>query len=79
MKFQIWRKHYKLIKLGLLAAENICEDLQYVVKMDVMLSPGTTSHGITNVGRGRTPFHGPTFWESTGPKQGKSRVFKGFT
>jgi hypothetical protein len=53
--------------------------LQHVVKTDVMLSPGTTSLGITNVGRGRTPFHGPTFWESTGPRQGESGVFKGFT
>jgi hypothetical protein len=41
-----------------------------------MLSPGTTSLDITNVGRGRIPFHGPTFWKSTGPRQGKSRVFK---
>jgi hypothetical protein len=41
-----------------------------------MLSPGTTSLDITNVGRGQIPFHGPTFWKSTGPRQGKSRVFK---
>jgi hypothetical protein len=44
--------------------------------MDVMLSPGTTSLGITSVGRGRIPFHGPIFWKSTGLRQGKSRVFK---
>jgi hypothetical protein len=39
-----------------------------------MLSPGTTSLGITNVGQERIPFHGPTFWKSTGPRQGKNRV-----
>jgi hypothetical protein len=59
-----------------LAAENIRDDLQYVVKTDVMVSPGTTSLGITNVGRGRIPFHEPTIWKSTGPRQEKSRVFK---
>jgi hypothetical protein len=62
-----------------LAAENIRDDLQHVVKTDVMLNPGTTSLDITNVGRGWIPFHGPTFWKSTGPRQGKSRVFKDFT
>jgi hypothetical protein len=51
-----------------LAAENIRDDLQYVVKTDVMLSPGTTSLGIISVGRGRIPFHGPTIWKSTGPR-----------
>jgi hypothetical protein len=56
--------------------ENIRDDLQHVVKTDVMPSPGTTSLGITNVGREWIPFHGPTFWKSTGPRQGKSRVFK---
>jgi hypothetical protein len=65
-----------LLKLWFLAAENIRDDSQYVVKTDVMLSPGTTSLGIISVGRGRIPFHGPTIWESTGPRQGKSRVFK---
>jgi hypothetical protein len=55
------------------SGKNIRDDLQHVVKTDVMLSPGTTSLGITNVGRGRIPFHGPTFWKSTGPRQGKSR------
>jgi hypothetical protein len=44
-----------------------------------MLSPGTTSLGILNVGRGRIPFHEPTIWKSTGPRHGKSRVFKDFT
>jgi hypothetical protein len=53
------------------AAENIRDDLQHVVKMDVMLSPGTTSLGIISVGRGRIPFHGPTIWKSTGPRQGR--------
>jgi hypothetical protein len=62
-----------------LAAKNIRDDLQYVIRTDVMLSPGTTSLGITRVGRGRIPFHGPIFWKSTGPRQGKSRVFKDFT
>jgi hypothetical protein len=62
-----------------LAAENIRDDLQHVVKTDVMLSPDTTSLEITNVGWGWIPFHGPIFWKSIGPKQGKSRVFKGFT
>jgi hypothetical protein len=59
-----------------LTAENIRDDLQHVIMTDVMLSPGTTSLGIINVGRGRFPTHGPTFWKSTGPRQGKSRVFK---
>jgi hypothetical protein len=62
-----------------LAAENKHDDLQHFVKMDVMLSPGTTSLGIIGVGRGRIPFHGPTIWKSTGPRQGKSRVFKDIT
>jgi hypothetical protein len=53
--------------------------LQHVVKTDVMLSPGTTSLGIPKFGRGRIPFLGPIFWKSTGPRQGKSRIFKGFT
>jgi hypothetical protein len=61
-----------------LVAENIRDDLQHVVKTDVMLSPGTTSLDITNVGRGRIPFHGPTIRKSTGPRQRKSRVFKMF-
>jgi hypothetical protein len=59
--------------------ETKCDDLQQVVKMDVMLSPGATSLGIISVGRGRIPFHGPTIWKSTGPRQGRSRVFKDFT
>jgi hypothetical protein len=50
--------------------------LQRVVMTDVMLSPGTTSLGITNVGREWISFHGPTFWKSIGPRQGKNRVFK---
>jgi hypothetical protein len=62
-----------------LAAKNIRDDLQHVDKMDVMLSPGTTSLGIIIVGRGRIPFHGPTIWKSIGPRQGKSRVFKYIT
>jgi hypothetical protein len=62
-----------------LAAENIHDDLQHVVKMGVMLSPGTTSLRIISVGRGRIPFHGPTIWKSIGPRQGKSKVFKDFT
>jgi hypothetical protein len=41
-----------------------------------MLSPDTTSLEIISIGRGRIPFLGPTFWESIGPRQGKSRVFK---
>jgi hypothetical protein len=45
--------------LWFLAAENIRDDLQHVVKMDVMLSLGTTSLGIISIGRGRIPFHGP--------------------
>jgi hypothetical protein len=36
-----------------------------------MLSPGTTSLDITNVGRGWILLHGPTFWKSTGPEQGR--------
>jgi hypothetical protein len=44
-----------------------------------MLSPGTTSLGIISVSRGWIPFHEPTIWKSTGPKQGKSRVFKDIT
>jgi hypothetical protein len=56
--------------------ENKRDDLQQVVKMDVMLSPGTTSLGIISVGRGRIPFDEPTIWKSAGPRQGKSRVFK---
>jgi hypothetical protein len=59
-----------------LAAEFIRDDLQHVVKTDVMLSLGMTSFSIINVGRGRIPLLGPTFWESTGPRQGKSRVFQ---
>jgi hypothetical protein len=43
---------------------------------DVMLSPGTTSLGIINVGRGQFPTHGPIIRKSTGPRHGKSRVFK---
>jgi hypothetical protein len=62
-----------------MAAENIRDDLHYVVKTDVMLSPGTTSLGIISIGRGRIPFHGPTISKSTGPRQGKSRAFKDFT
>jgi hypothetical protein len=62
-----------------LAAENIRDDLQHVVKTDVMLSPGTTSLGIISVGRGRIPFHEPIIWKSTGPRQGKSRLFKDIT
>jgi hypothetical protein len=50
--------------------------LQHVIKTGVMLSPGTTSLDIINVGRGWIPFHGPIFWESIGPRQGKSRVSK---
>jgi hypothetical protein len=49
----------------------LSDDLQHVDKTDVMLSPGTTSLGITNVGRGRIPFHGPIFWKSIGPRQGR--------
>jgi hypothetical protein len=62
-----------------LAAENIRDDLQHIVKSDVMLSPSTTSLGIISVGRGRIPFHEPTIWKSTGPRQGKSRVFTDIT
>jgi hypothetical protein len=62
-----------------LAAENIRDDIQHVVKTDVMLSPGTTSLGIISIGRGRVPFHEKTIWKSTGPRQGKSRVFKDIT
>jgi hypothetical protein len=72
-------KTLQTIKVMVLAVENIRDDLQHVVKTDVMLSPGTTSLGIISVGRGRIPIHGPTFWKSTGPRQGKSRVFKDFT
>jgi hypothetical protein len=59
-----------LLKLWFLAAENKCDDLHYVVKTDVMLSPGTTSIGIISVGRGRIPFHEPTIW---GRAQGQDR------
>jgi hypothetical protein len=45
--------------------------LQHVVKTDVMLSPGTTSLEIISIGRGRIPFHGPIFWKSIGPRQGR--------
>jgi hypothetical protein len=69
-------KTLQTVKVMILAAENIRDDLQYVVETDVMLSPDTTSLEIFSVGRGRIPFHGPTFWKSTGPRQGKSRVFK---
>jgi hypothetical protein len=62
-----------------LAAENIRDDLQYVVRTDVTLSPGTTSLEIISVGRGRIPFHRPTIWKSIGPRQGKSRIFKDYT
>jgi hypothetical protein len=62
-----------------LAAEIIRDDLQHVDKTDVMLSPGTTSLDITSAGRGRIPFHGPIIWKSTGPRQGKSRVFTDIT
>jgi hypothetical protein len=61
------------------SGKKIRDDLQYVVKTDVMLSPGTTSLGVLSVGRGRIPFHGPTIWKSTGLRQGKSRVFKDIT
>jgi hypothetical protein len=67
------------LKFWLLAVENIRDDLQYVVKTDVMLSPGTTPHGIFNVGRGQVSLRGPTFQKSTGPRQGKSRGFKDIT
>jgi hypothetical protein len=63
-------------KLWFIAVENIRVNAQLVVKTDVMLSPGTTSLRIINVGRGRSPTHRPNFWKSTGPRQGKSRVFK---
>jgi hypothetical protein len=76
MKFQIWKNYYKRLKLWFLAAENIRDDTQHVVKTDVMLSLGTTSLKIISVGQGRIPFHGPTIWKSTGPRLGKSRVFK---
>jgi hypothetical protein len=62
-----------------LAAENIRDDLQYVVKSDAMLSPGMTSLEIISIGRGRIPFLGPIFWKSIGPRPGKSRVFKSLT
>jgi hypothetical protein len=39
--------------------------------MDAMLSPGTTSLEIISIGRGRIPFHGPIFWKSIGPRQGR--------
>jgi hypothetical protein len=58
---------------------NIRDDLQHIVKMNVMLSPGTTSLEIIGIGRGQIPFLGPIFWKSTGPRQGKSRVFKDYT
>jgi hypothetical protein len=67
------------LKFWLLAAENIRDDLQYVVKTDAMLSPGTTSLEIISIGPGRIPFLGLIFWKSTGLRRGKSRVFKGFT
>jgi hypothetical protein len=79
MKFQFLKNYYKLLKLWFVAAENKCDNLQHVVKMDVMLSPSTTSLGIISVGRGQIPFHGPITWESTGPRQGKGRVFNDIT
>jgi hypothetical protein len=66
----------QIVKLWFLAAENIRDVLQLVIKAGVMLSPGTTSLDIISVGRGRIPFHGPILQKSTGPRQGKSRVFK---
>jgi hypothetical protein len=78
-KFQIYKNYYQLLKLWFLEAENIRDDLQHVVTTDVMLSLGTTSLSIISIGRGRIPFHGPTIWKRTGPRQGKSRVFKDIT
>jgi hypothetical protein len=70
MNFQIYRK-ITTVKLGLKAAGNIREELQHVVKVDVMLSPDTTSLEIISIGRGRIPFLGPIFWKSIGPRQGR--------
>jgi hypothetical protein len=61
-------KLLQTVKVMVLAAENKCDNLQHVIKTDVMLSPGTTSLGIINVGRGWIPFHGPTIRKSTGPR-----------
>jgi hypothetical protein len=55
-KFPKAVRSFKFIELWFLAAENIRDDLQHVVKTDVMLSPSTTSLDIINVGRGRIPF-----------------------
>jgi hypothetical protein len=77
--FKFRENYYKLLKLWFVAAENIRDDIQHVVKTDVMRSPGTTSLGIISIGRGQIPFRGPTIWKSTGSRQGKSRVFKDFT
>jgi hypothetical protein len=61
-----FRETLQTIEFMVLAAENIRDYSQHVVKTDVMLSPGTTSLGILNVGRGRISFHEPTIWKSTG-------------
>jgi hypothetical protein len=67
------------INVKVLGSGNKRDDLQHVVTADVMLSPGMTSLSIISVGRGRIPFHGPTLWKSTRPRQGKSRVLKDIT
>jgi hypothetical protein len=81
MKYEVsnLEKRLQTVKAIVFSSGKHTRRLQYVVKTDVMLSPGTTSLSIINVGRGRIPFHGPTFWKSTGPRQGKSRVLKDYT
>jgi hypothetical protein len=55
-----------------LAEENIRDDLQHIVKMDVMLSPGMISLDTTDVGRGRIPYKGQS--SGRAPGQDKGRV-----
>jgi hypothetical protein len=78
MKYEVLNleKRLRTIKAMVFGSGKHTRRLQHVVKTDVMLSPGTTSLDITSAGQGRIPFHRPTIWKSTGPRQGKSRVFK---
>jgi hypothetical protein len=69
MKFL--EKRLQTIKAMVFGSGKHTRRLQHVVKTDVMLSPGTTSLEIISIGRGRIPFHGPIFWKSIGPRQGR--------
>jgi hypothetical protein len=69
MKYEVsnLEKRLQTVKAMIFSSGKHSRRLQYVVKIDVMLSPGTTSLGIIIVGRGQIPFHGPIIWKSTGP------------